>query len=61
MCTYVKPIVRVKCIYADVGITKSDVETVIELDEEKGTKKPIDLMWRRKKIEGLDEIENIIK
>jgi hypothetical protein len=34
---------------------------VIELDEEKGTKKPIDLMWRRKKIEGLDEIENIIK
>ena len=52
---------RVKCICADVGITKSDVETVIELDEEKGTKKPIDVMWRRKKIEGLDEIENIIK
>ena len=49
---------RVKCICADVGITKSDVETVIELDEEKGTKKPIDVMWRRKKIEGLDEIEH---
>jgi len=54
----VKPIVRVKCIDADVGITKSDVETVTELDEEKGAKKPIDLMWRRKKIEGLDEIEH---
>ena len=39
--TYVKPIVRVKCIDADVGITKSDVETVTELDEEKGAKKPI--------------------